>query len=231
MADDTTSNESVSENAPTTPEPAAPAANLDDTDPGEPTAAAPAPAAPPARTEPVDRVVREPASSGRRGVVAVPVWLAALVAIFIVGGLGFAVGWFAAPGDSDVRSISSSSSDSSPVPRTLPNLPGLPRNNNGNQAFLGVAAENSTNPRGARIDRVLSGGPADDAGLRDGDVITAVGNSDVRSAADLAGRIESHRRGDQVEIKFDRNGDSKTAEVRLESRDSLNSANGPSTRS
>src|SRR5262245_41206718 len=124
MADDTTSNENVSEGAPTS-EPAVRSPNLDETDPGEPTmptSGSPAATAP-APTDHGDRVVPEPASSGPRRVIAVPVWLAALVAIFVVGGLGFAVGWFAAPGDSDVRGINARSSEPDRVPRTLPNIP------------------------------------------------------------------------------------------------------------
>jgi serine protease Do len=55
---------------------------------------------------------------------------------------------------------------------------------------------------GALITSVTSGGPADKAGLRAGDVITKIGNEDISTAAELISAIRSHQIGDQVEIVY-----------------------------
>ncbi|MDH4067561.1 MAG: trypsin-like peptidase domain-containing protein [Dehalococcoidia bacterium] len=55
---------------------------------------------------------------------------------------------------------------------------------------------------GALITSVTSGSPADEAGLRAGDVITKLGDGDVNTADDLISAIGSHQIGDQVEITY-----------------------------
>jgi serine protease Do len=55
---------------------------------------------------------------------------------------------------------------------------------------------------GALITSVTSGGPADKAGLRAGDVITKIGNEDISTTTDLISAIRSHQIGDQVEIVY-----------------------------
>jgi len=53
---------------------------------------------------------------------------------------------------------------------------------------------------GVLIVSVISGGPADEAGLRAGDVIVSMDDEDISTAADLTAAITSHQVGDQVEI-------------------------------
>jgi serine protease Do len=55
---------------------------------------------------------------------------------------------------------------------------------------------------GALITSVTSGSPADEAGLRAGDVITKIDNEDISTAAELISAIRSHQIGDQVEIVY-----------------------------
>jgi serine protease Do len=55
---------------------------------------------------------------------------------------------------------------------------------------------------GALITSVTSGGPADKAGLRAGDVITKIDDEDISTAAELTSAIGSHQIGDQVEIVY-----------------------------
>jgi serine protease Do len=55
---------------------------------------------------------------------------------------------------------------------------------------------------GVLITSVTSGGPADKAGLRAGDVITKIGNENISTAAELISAIKSHQIGDQVEIVY-----------------------------
>jgi serine protease Do len=55
---------------------------------------------------------------------------------------------------------------------------------------------------GALIVSVTSGSPADEAGLRAGDVITNMDAEDISTAAELSSDIGSHQIGDQVEIVY-----------------------------
>jgi S1-C subfamily serine protease len=55
---------------------------------------------------------------------------------------------------------------------------------------------------GALITSVTSGSPADEAGLRAGDVITKIDDEDISTAAELTSAIRSHQIGEQVEIVY-----------------------------
>jgi S1-C subfamily serine protease len=74
--------------------------------------------------------------------------------------------------------------------------------------FLGVTGtEPSGDVAGALITSVEPGSPADQAGLRAGDVIVAVGSEQVQSMADLAARIRSLAPGTRVTLEVVRSGD------------------------
>jgi membrane-associated protease RseP (regulator of RpoE activity) len=83
------------------------------------------------------------------------------------------------------------------------------------QAFLGVATANAPGGAGASVTAVKAGSPAADAGLQQGDVITAVDGKAVTSAAALATQVQAHSPGDVVAITYSRNGTSAEARVRL----------------
>jgi putative serine protease PepD len=68
---------------------------------------------------------------------------------------------------------------------------------------------------GALISAVTANGAAAKAGLQQGDVITQVNGKVVNSSEDLIGDIQSANVGDQVTIKFTRNGAEKTVTVTL----------------
>ena len=67
-------------------------------------------------------------------------------------------------------------------------------------AYLGVSTStaDTSNP-GALVQSVTSGGPADSAGLRAGDVVTALGSTPIRGTNDLVATIATHRPGDRVD--------------------------------
>ena len=80
----------------------------------------------------------------------------------------------------------------------------------------GVAdALGMTSVRGALIDQADPNGPAAKAGIKAGDVITAIDGKDVVSAHDLARSISAMQPGTKVEVAFLRNGQSQTADVTL----------------
>ncbi|MFC0581350.1 S1C family serine protease [Micrococcoides hystricis] len=68
---------------------------------------------------------------------------------------------------------------------------------------------------GAEVVQSISGGPADKAGLRSGDVITAVGDRRVEDALTLNAAVREYRAGDEAEVRYLRNGQERTANVTL----------------
>jgi len=78
------------------------------------------------------------------------------------------------------------------------------------RAFLGVITQTITDdirarldlapPSGALVFDVEPGSPADDAGIRPGDVITGLGGDRVTSSDALGTAVRRHRPGDRVEV-------------------------------
>ncbi|MHB1517843.1 MAG: S1C family serine protease [Acidimicrobiales bacterium] len=68
---------------------------------------------------------------------------------------------------------------------------------------------------GARLVSVVGNSPADQAGLRPGDVITAVGGAPVRSAAELETQLYADPPGTTVDLTVNRNGVTLTVPVDL----------------
>ena len=79
-------------------------------------------------------------------------------------------------------------------------------------AFLGVtptdgtATVGSATRSGAEIRSVTSGSPAEDAGLREGDLVVGVDDSPVTSAESLVGLVHARRIDTQVELTVVRDG-------------------------
>jgi putative serine protease PepD len=80
-------------------------------------------------------------------------------------------------------------------------------------ALLGVSVQDT--PDGAGIAVIADGSAAADAGLREGDVITKVGDRPVDGADSLIAAIRSHRPGDAVTLTFERGGEESTVTVTL----------------
>lgn len=87
----------------------------------------------------------------------------------------------------------------------------------GSPALLGVAVADSGASRpGVAVTGVQSGSPAEQAGLSNGDVITAVDGQAVTSTAQLRTAVQGHKVGDQVRITWiDSGGQTHSASVRL----------------
>ncbi|MFE5602700.1 S1C family serine protease [Streptomyces coelicoflavus] len=87
-----------------------------------------------------------------------------------------------------------------------------------------VSLEETTN--GAKLteqgvggsDPVEKGGPADDAGLKPGDVITKLDDRVIDSGPTLIGEIWTHKPGDEVTVTYERGGRQHTTEVTLGSK-------------
>jgi len=88
-------------------------------------------------------------------------------------------------------------------------------------AYIGVSVTDARSgilSRGATLQSVVPGGPAADAGLRQGDVVTGVGDRRITDADALVAAIRSHRAGDQVQLSYLRGGHSQKATVTLAGR-------------
>ncbi|MFD0862303.1 S1C family serine protease [Sungkyunkwania multivorans] len=68
---------------------------------------------------------------------------------------------------------------------------------------------------GVYIGGIVEDSGAEDAGLKEGDVIKRLDNLKIKKFSDLAGYIEAKRPNDVVEVTFERNGKTLTREVTL----------------
>src|ERR671936_685677 len=75
-------------------------------------------------------------------------------------------------------------------------------NGKAEHAFLGVLLDDASSKQGALIRQVRSGTPAATAGLRAGDVITAVAGKRVHSATELRAAINARQPGDRVSLRY-----------------------------
>ncbi|MBE2317450.1 trypsin-like peptidase domain-containing protein [Solirubrobacter sp. CPCC 204708] len=84
-------------------------------------------------------------------------------------------------------------------------------------AYLGVQTGDA-NGAGAQVGTVTAGGPAAEAGLQQGDVITELGGKSVDDSSALSSLVDDHKAGDSVELKITRNGEQQTLTVKLGER-------------
>jgi putative serine protease PepD len=83
---------------------------------------------------------------------------------------------------------------------------------------IGVKAltSTSTGRTGALVQAVITGAPAEKAGIRPGDLITAVDKTAVHSVDELIIAIREHKVGQTVTLTYYRGGQKQTARVTLE---------------
>ena len=82
---------------------------------------------------------------------------------------------------------------------------------------IGIApiqpGENGNEQSGLYVQTVTPGGPAADAGIKPGDIITKVDGKSVASIDDLTAIQLTHKPGDQVTVTYERDGKTQTTEV------------------
>jgi putative serine protease PepD len=87
-----------------------------------------------------------------------------------------------------------------------------------NHPLLGVALQDKTSSTGADqavVEQVTTGGPAAKAGIKVGDVITAVDGVATEGSDAVIAAIRSHQPGQQVTVTVERNGSSRTVNAIL----------------
>ncbi|MDA0179488.1 trypsin-like peptidase domain-containing protein [Solirubrobacter phytolaccae] len=95
-------------------------------------------------------------------------------------------------------------------------IPRLERGETIKRAYLGVSTSGGAS--GVTVASVSSGGPAEAAGLRVGDVIRSVAGDDVGDSDDVAAAIQDRRPGQQVAVEITRGGAQQTIQVELGTR-------------
>ena len=82
-------------------------------------------------------------------------------------------------------------------------------------AYLGVSVGDSVSGSGAQIGTVRAGGPAAAAGLKTGDVITAIDGATIANANQLTAAVSSHQPGETLHLTVKRGGSTITISVKL----------------
>ncbi len=83
-------------------------------------------------------------------------------------------------------------------------------------AYLGVSID--ANASTAKIAAVNGGTPAANAGLKAGDVITALDSHQIATGDDLSAAIDTYKPGDKVKVTYQRGGSEHTTTVTLGTR-------------
>ena len=101
-------------------------------------------------------------------------------------------------------------------------IPILEQGKSVEHAFLGVEAAADVSggiaPAGAEIANVTAGGPAEAAGLQPGDIITAIDGKAIDSFDQVSEVVNQHKVGDQIDVRVDRGGGSRSFRVKLGTR-------------
>ncbi|HZS92007.1 MAG TPA: trypsin-like peptidase domain-containing protein [Chloroflexota bacterium] len=79
--------------------------------------------------------------------------------------------------------------------------------------YFGSGAGSTSNVEGALVQSVS--GPAAQAGVQQGDIITAVNGSPISGQDDLLAALAQHKPGDTITLALNRNGTTLTVQVRL----------------
>jgi serine protease Do len=97
------------------------------------------------------------------------------------------------------------------------------------RGYLGVVFEeidskvakekNIAKIKGLYVTSIVDGSSAADAGIKEGDVVTKIGNTEVNSTSELQEAIIIHRPGDKIAVSFTRDGEDKEVTVTLKNKD------------
>ncbi|AHF06118.1 S1C family serine protease [Desulfitobacterium metallireducens] len=76
-------------------------------------------------------------------------------------------------------------------------------------------AQSNNLPKGAYVAEASAGGPAEKAGIKQGDVITKINDATVQSSGDLVRELYRYKVGDKINITFIRDGNTQVVQATL----------------
>jgi S1-C subfamily serine protease len=126
-----------------------------------------------------------------------------VLAAALTAGVAIATGAFSGS-KPDLSSLPAPAAPVRPAPPAAPVRP-----------WLGLRTTISPGARGALVTDVIPGGPVDQAGLQQGDVIMAINAQPVAGPADIAGVVDAQSVGTEVQLQIDRGGQLQMVAVRL----------------
>ena len=91
-------------------------------------------------------------------------------------------------------------------------------------AYLGVGSGDAAGTTGALVASVTAGSPAADAGVEEGDIVTAIDGEEITGSGDLVAAIAAHDPGDRVELAVRRDSRTEALTVTLGTQPSGQSA-------
>jgi putative serine protease PepD len=94
-------------------------------------------------------------------------------------------------------------------------VPVLERDGEVRRGYLGVSTSEPEQGQGARVEAVVPGGPAARAGVRAGDLVTAIDGEEVLAPDDVSAAVVAKRQGEEVELRLRRGGQDRTVTVTL----------------
>jgi serine protease Do len=81
--------------------------------------------------------------------------------------------------------------------------------------MIGIRAQDTEDGKGAKVLDVSDDSPAEKAGIREDDVITSFDGKKINNADELSAAAKEARTKTSVEIKYNRDGKSQTAEIKI----------------
>lgn len=111
-----------------------------------------------------------------------------------------------------------------PISEALPTIQQLIQKGSASHAGLDIQVANQYNPeyaaqqgwpKGAYIAKVIAGGAADKAGLRQGDIITKINDVVISNYSDLSHELFKYQPGNQIKITYFRDGTTQDVNVTL----------------
>ena len=88
----------------------------------------------------------------------------------------------------------------------------------GSGAWLGTVPDFTPVDHGVLLSGVTAGSPGDAAGLRKGDILVGIGEAEVATLQDFSDILRRHKPGDDVVLRFLRDGEAHEVSVRLGDR-------------
>jgi S1-C subfamily serine protease len=92
-------------------------------------------------------------------------------------------------------------------------------NRSGSKVWFGIVPNFNPDPKGLRISGASPGSPAEKAGFIADDILTSIDDKEVKNLHDFTFALREKNPGDEVMVKFLRNGAEKTCKVRLISKE------------